>query len=74
VKGREIEEKLRIVRGGRLLFLPHAIQQMTRPERMISRQEIRNVVEHGEMHSLPGNHETRHGSDPHRPRRLPYYH
>jgi len=31
------------------LFLPHAIQQMTRPERMISRQGVRNVVEHGEV-------------------------
>jgi len=49
VKGGEIEEKLRALRGGRLLFLPHAIQQMTRPERMISRQEVRNVVEHGEV-------------------------
>jgi len=49
VKGREIEEKLRALCGGRLLFLPHAIQQMTRPERMISRQDIRNVVEHGEV-------------------------
>lgn len=48
-KGREIEEKLRALRGGRFLFLPHAIQQMTRPERMISRQEVRNVVEHGEV-------------------------
>jgi hypothetical protein len=49
VKGRDIEEKLRALRGGRLLFLPHAIQQMARPERMIRRQEIRNVVEHGEI-------------------------
>jgi hypothetical protein len=49
VKGREIEEKLRALRGGRLLFLPHAIQQMTRPKRMISRQEVRNVVQHGEI-------------------------
>jgi hypothetical protein len=49
VKGRDIREKLRALRGGKLLFLPHAIQQMTRPERMISRHEIRNVVEHGEV-------------------------
>lgn len=48
-KGREIEEMLLVLRGGRLLFLPHAIQQMTRPERMIGRQEVRNVVEHGEV-------------------------
>jgi len=49
VQGREIEEKLAALRGGKFLFLPHAIQQMTRPERMISRQEVRNVVEHGEV-------------------------
>jgi len=49
VKRGEIKEKLRVLRGGKLLFLPHAIQQMTRPERMISRQEVRNVVEHGEV-------------------------
>jgi hypothetical protein len=49
VKGRDVEEKLRLLRGGRLLYLPHAIQQMTRPERMISRQEVRGVVEHGEI-------------------------
>ena len=49
VKGRDIRETLRALRGGRLLFLPHAIQQMTRPERMIDRHEIRNVVEHGEV-------------------------
>jgi hypothetical protein len=45
VKGRDIREKLRALRGGRLLFLPHAIQQMARPQRMISRHEVRNVVE-----------------------------
>ena len=49
VKGREIEEKLRALRRGRLLFLPHAIQQMTRPERMISRQEVRDVIERGDI-------------------------
>ena len=49
MQGREIEEKLAALRGGKFLFLPHAIQQMTRPERMISRQEVRNVVEHGEV-------------------------
>ena len=37
------------MRGGRLLFLPHAIQQMTRPERMISRREVRSIVEDGEI-------------------------
>lgn len=33
----------------RLLFLPHAIRQMSRPERLITTSEIRSVVEHGEI-------------------------
>jgi len=31
------------------LFLPHALRQMNRPERMISTGEIRQVIEHGEI-------------------------
>jgi len=33
----------------RLLFLPHAIRQMSRPDRLITTSEIRSVVEHGEI-------------------------
>ena len=33
----------------RLLFLPHAIRQMSRPDRLIAASEIRGVVEHGEI-------------------------
>lgn len=33
----------------RILFLPHAIHQMVRPERMIERQDIRTVIFHGEI-------------------------
>src|SRR5215210_6190766 len=33
----------------RLLFLPHAIRQMSHPERLITTSEIRRVVEHGEV-------------------------
>jgi hypothetical protein len=33
----------------RLLFLPHAIRQMSRPDRLITTPEIRSVVEHGEV-------------------------
>lgn len=33
----------------RLLFLPHAVKQMSRPERMISAQEVRRVVLRGEI-------------------------
>ncbi|MFZ2302665.1 MAG: DUF4258 domain-containing protein [Gallionella sp.] len=33
----------------RCLFLPHALRQMNRPERMISTREIRQVIECGEI-------------------------
>ena len=33
----------------RLLFLPHAVRQMSRPDRMISVSDVRNVVEEGEI-------------------------
>ena len=33
----------------KLLFLPHAVRQMSRPDRMISVQEVRRVVLRGEI-------------------------
>jgi hypothetical protein len=33
----------------RLLFLPHAIRQMSHPDRLITTSEIHSVVEHGEI-------------------------
>ena len=33
----------------RLLFLPHAIRQMSRPERLITTSEIHKVLERGEI-------------------------
>ena len=33
----------------RILILPHAVRQMSRPDRMISVVEIRHVVENGEL-------------------------
>jgi hypothetical protein len=33
----------------RLLFLPHAIRQMSRPERLIAPSEIRSVIQHSEI-------------------------
>src|SRR5262249_222326 len=32
----------------KILFLPHAVQQMARPERMISTVEVRQVIDTGE--------------------------
>jgi hypothetical protein len=33
----------------RLLFLPHAVRQMSRPDRMISTADVRKVIEEGEI-------------------------
>ena len=33
----------------KILFLPHAIKQMSRPDRMISTEEIRDAVFNGEI-------------------------
>jgi len=33
----------------RLLFLPHAIAQMSRPDRMITESEVRAVISEGEI-------------------------
>jgi len=33
----------------RIIYLPHAVRQMSRPDRMISVAEVRNVVERGEL-------------------------
>ena len=33
----------------RILFLPHAIRQMSKPERMITTSDIRSVVENGDI-------------------------
>jgi hypothetical protein len=33
----------------RILFLPHAIRQMLRPDRMIDRLDVRHTVEKGEV-------------------------
>ena len=44
-----ILEDVREAAKKRLLFLPHAIRQMSRPRRMISFQEVEEVVTQGEV-------------------------
>ena len=44
-----ILEKIRQAAEEKLLFLPHAIRQMSRPERMISAKEIERVVKEGDL-------------------------
>lgn len=33
----------------KIIFLPHAVRQMSRPDRMIRPADVRNVVEKGEL-------------------------
>ena len=44
-----ILEDVRAAGQKRLLFLPHAIRQMSRPERMITSSEVETVVMRGEL-------------------------
>ena len=42
-------KSIRITAKRKILFLPHALSQMSRPERMISASEVRTVIEKGEI-------------------------
>ena len=44
-----IREDVTVAALKRLLFLPHAIRQMSRPQRMISSHEVHDVVTKGEL-------------------------
>jgi hypothetical protein len=44
-----ILQQIRQVATIKILFLPHAVQQMSRPERMISAAEVRRVVRTGSI-------------------------
>lgn len=44
-----ILEDVRLAAQKRLLFLPRAVRQMSRPQRMISSQEVEGVVVQGEQ-------------------------
>jgi hypothetical protein len=47
VEQQDILTRVREAAGKRMLFLPHAVNQMNSPERMISTQEVRAVVLRG---------------------------
>lgn len=49
VEGAHILDEVREAATKRVLFLPHAVRQMTRPERMIGTAEVRVVVMAGEL-------------------------
>jgi len=44
-----ILSRVRSAARKRVLFLPHAVQQMLRPDRMIRRTEVRQAIEQGEV-------------------------
>ncbi len=44
-----IVQQIRQAAAIKILFLPHAVQQMSRPERLISAAEVRQVVDTGEV-------------------------
>jgi len=45
----DVKAMVKYAAENRILFLPHAIRQMLRPERMITRLEVRQVIEMGEI-------------------------
>jgi len=45
----DILRRVRAAASQRLLFLPHAVRQMSRPERMISTAEVRGTIEGGQV-------------------------
>ena len=47
IQERDILTRVREAAAKRILFLPHAVNQMNSPDRMISTEEIRAVVFHG---------------------------
>lgn len=48
-KHHEILSQVRAAAQRKVLFLPHALRQMLRPDRMISTLEVRQVIAQGEV-------------------------
>ncbi len=48
----DILARVRRTAAMRILFLPHAVQQMLRPDRMIRRVEVRLAIERGSSGSV----------------------
>ncbi len=43
----DILARVRTAAAKRLLFLPHAVRQMSRPDRMITTSDVRDTIERG---------------------------
>ncbi len=67
-KGGDLLQQIRAAAKKRYLFLPHALRQMNRPERMISTREIRQVIERGKI--IEDYPEDARGHSPRRAERL----
>ena len=48
-KGSETIKSVRKSALKRIIYLPHAVRQMSRPDRMISAPDVREAVERGEL-------------------------
>jgi len=48
-KRNKILDLVRLARKRKCLYLPHAIQQMSRPDRMITTAEVRSAIENGQI-------------------------
>lgn len=44
-----MKQKIITSANKKILFLPHAVEQMSRPDRMIATDEVREAVLHGEV-------------------------
>ena len=49
MKNQSIREHVIVASRKLLLFLPHAVRQMSRPERMVTKNEVRQVIDNGEI-------------------------
>ena len=49
LKNIEILQEIRKLIRSKILFLPHALRQMLRPDRMITRLEVMKVISEGEI-------------------------
>lgn len=47
INGSDMLARVRSAAGIRILYLPHAVRQMLRPERMIRTREVRQVIAEG---------------------------
>ena len=45
----DIVERVRTASAKRRLYLPHALRQMARPDRMIATEEVRAAIEQGDL-------------------------